>query len=74
MKMDDEGVCHNVRPYDENDTDAVADFSAMDPEGEGIEWDVERARLARQFRHHGRRADLQEVSQLRGCRQDNRVQ
>ena len=27
--------------YDEDGTDAVADFSAMDPEGEGIVWDAE---------------------------------
>ena len=27
--------------FAENDTDAVADFSAMDPEQEGIEWDVQ---------------------------------
>ena len=27
--------------YDENSTDPVADFSAMDPEGEGIDWAVE---------------------------------
>ena len=27
--------------YDENGTDAVADFSAMDPEGQGIDWEVE---------------------------------
>ena len=24
--------------YDENGTDAVADFSSMDPEGAGINW------------------------------------
>ena len=27
--------------YEENGTDAVADFSALDPEGEGIDWSVE---------------------------------
>ena len=32
--------------YDENGTDPVADFSAIDPEGEGIDWAVEGADLA----------------------------
>ena len=27
--------------YDENSTDSVADFSALDPEGSGIDWSVE---------------------------------
>ena len=27
--------------YDENGTDSVADFSAMDPEGEGIDWELD---------------------------------
>ena len=27
--------------YDENGTDTVADFSAMDPEGQAIEWDLD---------------------------------
>ena len=29
--------------YDENGTDSVADFSAIDPEGEEIDWAVEGA-------------------------------
>ena len=29
--------------YDENGTDPVADFSAMDPEGQGVEWALEGA-------------------------------
>ena len=32
--------------YDENSMDVVADFSAMDPEGEGIDWAVEGADAA----------------------------
>ena len=35
--------------YDENGTDAVADFSAMDPEGEGIDWAVEGDRRQADF-------------------------
>ena len=27
--------------YDEISTDVVADFSAMDPEGEGIDWELD---------------------------------
>ena len=37
----EEGTMNVACSYDENSTDVVADFSAMDPEGEGIEWAVE---------------------------------
>ena len=30
----------NLRDYDENGTDPVANFSAMDPEGENIAWSL----------------------------------
>ena len=29
--------------YDENGTDPVADFTAMDPEGQGVDWDLDGA-------------------------------
>ena len=32
--------------YDENGEDAVADFNAMDPEGQGIDWEVAGPDLA----------------------------
>ena len=39
---DDDGILVSCEfDYDENGTDSVADFSAMDPEGEGIDWEVE---------------------------------
>ena len=53
--------------YDENDTVPIATYSSADPEGQGIEWSV-GGTDACGLRHHGRRADLQEVSQLRGSR------
>ena len=41
---DDDGVLVSCDfDYDENGTDSVADFSAMDPEGEGIGWALEGA-------------------------------
>ena len=52
--------------YDENGTDPVANFSAMDPEGEGDRL-VPRWPGRGRLRHHGRRALLQEVSQLRAA-------
>ena len=40
-ETDDDGVLTSCAfEYDENGTDSVADFSAMDPEGEDITWDV----------------------------------
>ena len=39
--MNDDGVITSCEfDYDENGTDSVADFSALDPEGESISWAV----------------------------------
>ena len=50
--------------YTENGTDPVRTFTSSDPEGAGIDWDVDWSRRRRLHNRQSRHVDVQEPAQL----------